>query len=161
MTLSLELEKSITPVLERMGVSLVLGTFQREGGGRVLRLFIERADADPDTGSGVDLGLCAEVSREVGYALDVSDAIDEAYRLEVSSPGIERPLVRPEDYSRFKGRKARIVTREAVEGKRKFEGMLLGFEDGAVSIELGEDKRVLLIPNEIIKTANLVFEDKV
>jgi ribosome maturation factor RimP len=143
-----------------MGVRLVLGTFRREGGGKVLRLFIERLDVDPDGGSGVNLGLCAEVSREVGYALDASDVIDDAYRLEVSSPGIERPLICLEDFSRFAGRKAKIVTRAAVDESRRFKGILRGLEGEAVVVEISEDKRVL-IPNEIIKKANLVFEDKV
>lgn len=161
MMLSLELEKTILPVLERMGVNLVLGTFRREGAGKVLRLFIERQGADPDKGSGVDVELCARVSREIGYTLDVSDVLDDdAYRLEVSSPGIERPLVKPADFERFSGRKAKIVTRQAIEGRRSFTGVLNGLEGDAVSMDLGGEDR-MLIPNEIIKKANLVFEYKV
>lgn len=160
MTLSLELEKTILPVLERMGVNLVLGTFRREGAGKVLRLFIEKQGADPDKGSGVNVELCARVSREIGYTLDVSDVLNDAYRLEVSSPGIERPLVKPEDFERFSGRKAKIVTKQAIERRRSFIGVLNGLEGNAVSMNVGGEDRIL-IPNEIIKKANLVFEDKV
>lgn len=160
MMLPVELEETIVPVLDRMGVTLVLGTFQKEGGSKVLRLFIEKLGADPDKGSGVDVELCAKVSREVGYCLDVADVVEGAYRLEVSSPGIERPLVRREDYVRFAGRKIKIVTRAAIDGCRTFTGMLNGMEGESVSMDLGKGKQVL-IPNEIIKKANLVFEDKV
>ena len=123
-----EIEAIIAPVLDRMGVDLVQGMFSGERGGRVLRLLIERKGATPETGSGVDLGLCAEVSREVGAALDVNDVIGDAYNLEVSSPGIERPLIRPQDFERFSGRPAIVVTKGAVSGRRKFSGKLLGFE---------------------------------
>lgn len=160
MTLSLKLEETIEPVLERMGVSLVLGTFRKEGTGKVLRLFIEKKDANPSLDSGVDIALCAEVSREVGCILDVTEVIEGPYQLEVSSPGIERPLVRLADFARFVGRKAKIVTRSALDGRRRFTGILVGVEGDAVSIDVGGERRVL-IPNEIIKKANLVFEDKV
>ena len=97
------IEASIEPVLDRMDLTLVQGTFCRERSGKVLRLLIERRDATPEKGSGVDLGLCASVSQEIGTQLDATDAIEEAYTLEVSSPGIERPLVRNSDFVRFRG----------------------------------------------------------
>ncbi len=160
MNLTKDIEAIIVPVLERMGVDLVLGTFVREPSGKVLRLFIEKKGATPKSGSGVDLGLCAQVSREVGAALDVSDKIADAYSLEVSSPGIERPLVKPEDFVRFAGSQAVITTKGPVDGSRKFQGRLLGVEDGKVVMESSGAKRVT-IPNELIKKANLVFEAKV
>ena len=87
MTLTKEIEAIIVPVLDRMGVDLVMGAFTREHGGNVLRLFIERKGADLQSGSGVDIALCASVSREVGAALDVEERIEAAYSLEVSSQG--------------------------------------------------------------------------
>lgn len=160
MTLTKEIETIITPVLERMGVDLVLGTFIRERNGRVLRLLIERKGATPETGSGVDLGLCAAVSREVGAALDVDDALGDSYNLEVSSPGVERPLVGPRDFERFSGRPATISTKGPVDGRRKFKGTILGVENDAVVLRPDGGKRVT-IPNELIKKANLVFDAKV
>ena len=155
-----EIEAAVTPTLERLGVDLVLLTYGREQAGKVLRLFIERKGANPETGSGVDLALCASVSREVSAALDVNDVIGDAYNLEVSSPGIERPLVHPEDFVRFSGRPAMVTTKGPVEGRRKFRGTLRGFEKDAVLVE-GEDGRLSAIPNELIKKANLVFDAKV
>jgi ribosome maturation factor RimP len=160
MNLTNEIEAIITPVLNRLGVDLVLGTFVREPGGKVLRLFIEKKGATPETGSGVDLGLCATVSREVSAALDVGETISDAYSLEVSSPGVERPLVRPQDFDRFAGRQAVVSTKGPVEGRRKFLGVLRGCKNGAVVMELQGAKRVI-IPNELIKKANLVFDAKV
>ena len=160
MTLTREIETIIAPVLDRMGVDLVLGTFAREHGGKVLRLFIERKGATPEKGSGVDLGLCAAVSREVGAALEIDDLVDGAYNLEVSSPGIERPLVQPRDYERFAGRVASVTTKGPVEGRRKFRGTIRGYENNAVVLDLEDGSRAT-IPNELIKKANLVFDAKV
>ncbi len=158
MTLSGNIEKIVLPVLDRQGLDLVVGTFRREKSGKVLRLLIERKGADPDTGSGVDVGLCAAVSREIGAALDVSDVVPEAYTLEVSSPGIERPLIRLEDFKRFIGRRASIKTRKPVQGRKTFKGRLNGVEDAAVLIDIG--KQNIAIPSDVIKNANLVFELK-
>ena len=160
MTLSTEIETIIAPVLDRMEIDLVQGTFVREHGGKVLRLFIERKGATPESGSGVDLGLCAAVSREVGAALEVDDVIDSTYSLEVSSPGIERPLVRPQDYVRFSGKTATVTTKGPVDGRRKFRGTIRGYEDDAVLLEMEDGSRAA-IPNELIKKANLVFDAKV
>jgi ribosome maturation factor RimP len=160
MNLMNNIEAIIAPVLDRMGVDLVLAAFVREPTGKVLRLFIEKKGATPDSGSGVDLGLCAAVSREVEAALDLDDKIADTYSLEVSSPGVERPLVRPGDFDRFAGRPAMVSTKGPVDGSRKFQGILVGFNDGKVVMELPGARRVA-IPNELIKKANLVFDAKV
>lgn len=157
MTLPGNIEAIVLPVLERFGCGLVLGTFRREKGGRVLRLLIERIDADVDRGSGVDVKLCSSVSRDVGAALDVEDVIDGNYTLEVSSPGIERPLVQPSDFDRFKGRLATVQTRKAMEGRRRFKGTLSGLRQGAILITVAKGEEVA-IPWENVKKANLVFE---
>jgi ribosome maturation factor RimP len=154
-----KIETYITPVLERMGLTLVLGTFHRERGGRVLRLLIERQDAAPETGSGVDVNLCATVSREVSTALDVADAVEEHYTLEVSSPGIERPLVHESDFERFSGRLVKIKTKKPLDGMRTFEGVLNGIEKESVSLTSTRNREIL-IPNGMIQKAHLVFDDK-
>jgi ribosome maturation factor RimP len=123
----------------------------------VLRLLIERQGADPDTGSGVDVGLCASVSRELSAVLDVSDPVAGSYTLEVSSPGIERPLVRQSDFERFIGKVASIKTSVPVLGRRTFKGRLKGVKNGAVLLE-GADNQSIAIPGDVIKKANLVFE---
>ncbi len=155
------IEKAILPVLEQMEVELVLATFVKEHGDKVLRLMIERKGSTPEGGSGVDLALCADVSRKVSAVLDVSDVIvADSYRLEVSSPGIERPLVNLKDFERFVGMKAVVVTKGPVDGCRKFRGTLCGIRDNTVKLEISSDKHVA-IPNELIKKANLVFDAKV
>jgi ribosome maturation factor RimP len=157
MTLPGNIEAIVLPVLERFGCELVLGTFRREKVGKVLRLLIERIGADVGRGCGVDIKLCSSVSRDVGAALDVEDVIDGNYTLEVSSPGIERPLVQPSDFDRFKGRLAAIQTRKALEGRRRFKGTLGGLRQGAVLITDKKGEKVT-IPWENVKKANLVFE---
>ncbi|HZQ90597.1 MAG TPA: ribosome maturation factor RimP [Terriglobales bacterium] len=91
---------------------------------------------------GVTLDDCQNVSREVSTILDVEDVIPGgAYTLEVSSPGLDRKLVRPRDYERFTGSKVRVVTREPVNGQKHFEGRLAGFADGRLRVELPASKK--------------------
>jgi ribosome maturation factor RimP len=156
MTLPLNIEAVLLPVFQRCGVGLVKGTFQKEGKGLVLRLLIERHEVSPESGSGVNVDLCAAVSRDVGAALDVGEIIPDTFTLEVSSPGIERPLVRLEDYDRFAGRKVTLKTKKSVEGKRRFTGMLKGLRGEAILITKGNGQTVA-IPYEFVKKANLVF----
>ena len=105
----------------------------------------------------MDVGLCASVSRELSAVLDASDAVTGSYTLEVSSPGIERPLVRLSDFERFVGKIASIKTSEPVLGRRTFKGRLNGVENGAVLLEAA-DNQCIAIPGDVIKKANLVFE---
>ena len=107
----------------------------------------------------MDLGLCSLISKDLGAALDVKEAIDRAYTLEVSSPGLERPLLRPEDYERFVDRKAAITTLRAIEGRRRFKGNIKGFADGQVVLSNGNGQSVS-IPFDNVKKAKLVFELK-
>ena len=159
MAISTEIEAVVLDVLDRHECDLVFATFRREKPGYVLRVLIERRGADPDKGSGVDLGLCSTINRDIGTAIDVSEAIDRAYTLEVSSPGIERPLVRPEDYERFVGRPIALKTERAIDGKRRFKGKLTGFDNGQVILSYGKG-RTVSVPFENVKKANLVFEPK-
>jgi ribosome maturation factor RimP len=157
MAISIDIEKIVFPVLDRYECDLVLSTFRPERSGLVLRLFIERRGSDPDKGSGVDLKLCSLISRDLSTVLDVEDAVDKPYILEVSSPGIERPLVRKEDFERFAGRQIKLKTVRTVEGRRKFKGLLKGCSNGSAILSNGDGKTVE-IPLKIIEKANLVYE---
>lgn len=148
----------ILPVLQDMAVELVDLEFKREGRDWFLRLFIDKE-------GGVTLDDCADVSREIDALLEVEEVIDTAYRLEVSSPGIDRPLKKPEDYERFKGRLVKVKTYEQLDpdgrghSRKTFVGELLGLEEGRVKI-LQNDKKggVVEIPLEGIAKANLEIE---
>lgn len=158
MALPEKIEAIVGEVLERHACELVDSTMRVERGGLVLRLFIEKCGADPDSGSGVDHRLLSSVSRELGGALEVEDIIERAYTLEVSSPGIERPLVKEQDFIRFSGRPVRIKTREPIDGRRAFTGVLEGIEGADVTV--GCEKNRYRIPMRLIKKANLVFDPK-
>jgi ribosome maturation factor RimP len=123
------------------------------GGGkrRLLRIYIDKP-------GGVTHGDCETISQQVGAILDVEDTIPGgSYTLEVSSPGLERRLSRPEDFQRFQGRKAKVVLREPVRDKRLWEGVLAGCAEGAVRLEPapGESVEIRL---DNIQRANLKFE---
>ena len=105
-------EALVRPVLEEMGLELVEVQYRREQSGWVLRFIIDKQE-------GISLDDCVAVSREVGQLLDIEDIIDQSYNLEVSSPGLERPLKSIADFQRFVGRKARIKTLEAIGGEHQ------------------------------------------
>ena len=116
-----EIARIIEPSLDAMGYRLV--RLMQTGGLRrpTLQVMAERRDEAPMT-----VEDCAEISRAVSALLDVADPIAEAYMLEVSSPGIDRPLVRPEDYDRFAGFEARIDLASPLDGRKRFRGRVLG-----------------------------------
>jgi ribosome maturation factor RimP len=117
------------------GLEVVEVEFRGGGKSRMLRVFIDKP-------GGITHEDCANLSREVGTILDVEDAVPGAsYLLEVSSPGLDRKLVRPADYERFSGSRVRVTTRLPVEGSRHFEGLLQRFEDGRVVLELPQPRR--------------------
>lgn len=129
----------------------------REPGGAVIRVIIDREAPDGIDGSGVSLDDCTRVSRDASTTLDVhdEDLPSGGYRLEVSSPGLERPLVRLSDFERFQGRDIRLKTRAAIDRRRRFQGKLKGVVDGV--IELEQDGAVLNIPHDEIAQASLVY----
>lgn len=142
----------ITNPLEGMGYELV--RVQLSHGGRpVLQVMAERAD-----GAAMTVDDCAEISHSVSVLLDAEDPIIEAYTLEVSSPGIDRPLTRPRDFERFVGFEARIETHDAIAGRRRFKGRLLGLAEGMVSIDV--EKETVRLPFEAIAKARLVLTDE-
>lgn len=149
MSLVERLESVIEPVLSREGYELVDLDYSREGGRRFLRLFVDKE-------GGITLGDCEHISDTVGAYLEHSDIIDEAYHLEVSSPGLDRVIKKEKDYRRFSGRKVVITTFAPLDGRRKFSGTLKGLEDGEVLVEVEE--RVFRIPLQDISKTRLAIE---
>ena len=135
------------PILADLGLELVEVEFRREAQGWVLRVYMDRP-------GGVTLQDCQRVSEELGDHLDVEDVIDHPYHLEVSSPGLDRPLTRDADFLTFAGKAARITTREAVAGQKNFRGLLAGLEAGTVLLDLPDGRRVA-IPRGLITRARL------
>lgn len=139
---------------------------RRESGGLVLRVVIDRPvrlDAEgriavepPEESIGIE--DCQRVSQDLSAVLDVEDAIDAAYTLEVSSPGLDRPLRDARDYERFAGRLAKIVVREAVDGQMHFEGRLRGVDEGAAVLEVGRRGKVVRLPLANIARGRLAVE---
>ena len=111
--------------------------FRREAGGMVVRVQIDRPGPASTAGESVSVEDCARVSRDLSAMLDVEDVVPGAYILEVSSPGLDRPLRHLDDYRRFSGRRAKLVVREAVDGQKFFRGRLAGVE---TAVDTGHDK---------------------
>ena len=137
------------PVLEELGLELVEVQYRREQSGWVLRLIIDKPD-------GVSLDDCTAVSREISQLLDIEDFIDQAYNLEVSSPGLDRPLKSMADFQRFTGSKAKIKTIEAIAGEHVFIGRLLQAEGETIILEVG--RKEITIPFSQVARARLEIE---
>ena len=133
------------------GIELVEVEVKGGGAQRLVRISIDKPE-------GVTHGDCELVSHQVGTILDVEDVIPGGrYTLEVSSPGVERKLLKPQDYQRFQGKKVHITLRDAVEGRRNWEGTLAGFENGDVSLETQPGK-TMRVPFNQVQKAHLKFE---
>jgi ribosome maturation factor RimP len=131
--------------------------FRRESSGMVLRVRLDRPGPSAVPEDSVSVDDCARVSRDLSAMLDVEDIVPTAYTLEVSSPGLDRPLRHLKDYRRFEGRRAKLVMREAVDGQTFFKGVLGGVEDTDVLIQ-GDDGQPHRVPYGIITRANLEVE---
>ena len=114
-----------------------------------MRIYIDRPE-------GIYIDDCAKISRKIAVLLDVDDPVRGKYTLEVSSPGIERPLFTEKDYIRFQGREIRLATHNKIEKRRRFQGLIESFEDGI--LELLCDGQVIKIDFNEIKKANLVYD---
>jgi ribosome maturation factor RimP len=147
------IETLIAPSLEAMGYRLVRVAVTGGRRAQVLQVMAERMDERP---MGVD--DCTEVTHTVSALLDVADPIEHTYLLEVSSPGIDRPLVRREDYERFQGHEAKLELTAPIEGRRRFRGKLLGVEADRVRLNLGAE--VVEVPLARIQRAKLVLTDE-
>jgi len=134
------------PVVQEAGMELVDVEFLKEGGHWYLRIFIDKPE-------GIDHEDCRFVSERIDRLLDEKDPIPHSYTLEVSSPGIERPIKKLEDYNRFMGKLAVITTFAPVNGRKKFSGRLLGTRMGDVAIDI--DGAEFIIPLEQIASARL------
>jgi ribosome maturation factor RimP len=142
----------IGPSLSAMGYSIVRVAFT--GGRRpTLQIMAERVDNVMMT-----VDDCATISHTVSALLDVADPIDSAYQLEISSPGIDRPLTRRADYERFAGFEAKIDMLRLIEGRRRFRGTLMGVEGDDAKLLVGAD--TLLLPLDAIARAKLVLTDE-
>ena len=131
MSLAEEIERLIAPTVEDMGYRVVRVKFY-SGGRQTLQVMAERADGSP-----VIVDDCADISRAVSALLDVDDPIGDAYDLEVSSTGIDRPLVRLEDFERFAGFEAIVEVDPPVEGRKRWRGRILSAGDGIVRMDDG------------------------
>lgn len=136
-------------LLPAMELELFDVQFRREGEGWVLRVFVESE-------TGVTLDHCSHVSRELGRYLDVEDLIDHAYYLEVSSPGLERPLRSIDDFRRYCGKKARVKVHNAIDGEKVFEGLIEEVIDEQIRLKL-DDGRSMQFSFEKINKARLAI----
>ena len=148
-----QLTQLIEPEVKRLGFDLVRVSLQ---GSRNLSLQIMAED--PATGQ-LTLDQCATISRAVSNLLDEVDPIENEYRLEVSSPGIDRPLTRPKDYAAWTGHEAKMTLHEAVDGRKRFQGILLGLDGEAVRLDVPGQGEVA-IPLADILTAKLTLTDE-
>ena len=131
--------------------------YRREAPGMVLRVRIDRPGPASTEEDSVSVHDCANVSRDLSAIFDVEEIVPTAYTLEVSSPGLDRPLRGLDDYRRFVGRLAKIVMREKVDGQGFFRGRLAGVEGQDVLID-GEDGRPHRVPHGVVTRANLEVE---
>lgn len=134
---------------EAEGIELVFVEFLRESNGRILRIFIDKP-------GGVMMDDCVFISRQLGDILDVDLDDLGPYNLEVSSPGLERPLWKAGDYERFKGCAAKIKTRVPLDGQKNFKGTLLGITDDVVTVQEEGKPGTVAIPFKDIARARLV-----
>lgn len=149
----------VEPILATHGLELVDLEWKHEMGSWILRVYIDRpgSDAKPGQPDGVGLNECADVSRDIGPAIDETDLIRAQYNLEVSSPGLDRPLRTEAHFARFIGKKAKIKTRRPIGGDRKnFSGPIVAVTGGVVSIDVGD--KVCEVPVAEVEKANLVYE---
>lgn len=149
------LAEIITPVIEDMGFELVRVRFM---GGRTktVQIMAERP------AGGIEVDDCAEISTAVSAVLDVEDPIVEAYTLEVSSPGIDRPLTRLKDFATWEGYEARIETHELIDGRRRFKGTLQGTEadEVLIEIEVEGDLQTIGLKFDWLSEAKLILTDE-
>ena len=155
---ALTIAKIAEPVIEDLGFRLVRVRVSGQGNSE-LQIMAERTDGT------LTIDDCVSITRGLSPVLDVEDPIAGQYRLEVSSPGIDRPLVRPCDFENQAGFQAKIELREPLAGRRRFKGKLEGFEDGEVRIFVkpddGSDQDILIgLPFDLIHDAKLIMNDE-
>jgi len=142
-----KLHDLIAPVVEGLGYELVGIEYLPQGKHSLLRVYIDQE-------KGIDLDDCEQVSQQISAVMDVEDPLSSHYSLEVSSPGLERPLFIEEHYVRFAGNRVFVRMSFPVDGRRKFEGLLKGVDDGEVIIEI--DDNLFRLPLVQVDKAHLV-----
>jgi len=146
----------IEPVIEDLGFRLVRVRITGESGA-TMQIFAEREDGT------LTINDCVAITKIISPILDVEDPVAGRYTLEVSSPGIDRPLVRPVDFVRYSGLEARIELSQPIEGQKRFRGIIEGFEDGEVRLEMdikGYDRaQIVGLPFHAIQDAKLIMND--
>jgi ribosome maturation factor RimP len=149
-----KITQTIEPSMQAMGYTLVLVKLADGARRKTLTVMAERQD-----GQAMGFDDCAEISRMASALLDVEDPFTGAYDLEVCSPGIDRPLTRQEDFSRYAGQMAKLETMIPLEGRRRFKGTLKGMEGNDIAMAMPEGGEVR-IPFNNIRTAKLVVTDE-
>ena len=153
--------EQIRAIAERVAASRGLTVWEiqsrREAPGHVVRVFIDRPGPAATAEESVSIEDCEQVNREMSTILDVEDPLPFAYTLEVSSPGLDRPLRGEDDYRRFAGRLAKVVVSEAVDNQKAFEGRLRGLDSGEVLLE-GPNGRMHRLPLRLITRGRLEVE---
>lgn len=149
MNLEEKLEQSLKPTIESMGFEFWGVEYIPAGRHSTLRLYIEKE-------GGVSVDDCADVSRQVSAIMDVEDPISGAYNLEVSSPGMDRQLFKPEQFARYQGEQVQVRTSLAVLGRKRFKGPMVKVTEEGIELEI--DAEIYEIPFDLIEKANLVAE---
>lgn len=150
-----KIEQIITPTVTEMGYELVRILFQGAETNKTLQIMAERQDRKD-----MQVEDCEQLSRAVSALLDVEDPIRARYTLEVTSPGIDRPLVKPADYERFKGYEMKLETLVPLEGRRRFKGRLSGYDAAADQVLMTFEGAEIRIPFAQISKAKLVLTDE-
>ena len=143
------IEKLVDGLIKESGLELVDIELKNQGRSKILRIFVDKEN-------GVNIDDCALLSRELGTLLDVNDIISSRYTLEVSSPGLRRPIKKEEDFKRFSGKKVKIKTKELIENRKNFTGTLRSCENGIIDVEI--DNINYSIPLELVSKANLEID---
>ena len=144
----------LDPVAEAAGYELVRLRLMGGNEQRRLQIMAERPDGE------MNVEDCAILSRAVSEVLDAADPISGEYTLEVSSPGVDRPLTRLKDFEAWEGFEARIELDRVAEGRKRFKGVLAGLEDGSVALNLENEEHTTMIPFSWIVEAKLVLSDE-
>lgn len=151
-TLVKQVEDIVRTQVEAMGFELIQVRLMDGKKSRLLQIMAERPDGS------ISLDDCADISRQISAVLDVEDVITTAYRLEVSSPGIDRPLTREQDFTKYAGHIAKIEMLLPIDGRRRFTGKIVGIENGQVTLDV--DNQTVALPFRDMLSAKLVLTDE-
>ncbi len=158
-TIELKIAEVINSSIENMGYELVRVKMQGSGGAKALQIMIDRID-----GKAINVDDCERVSRQISVVLDVEDPIADPYDLQVSSPGLDRPLTREKDFVKYAGSDIKLESRTKINGQAKFRGKLVGVENGNIVVDLNiadlvnsNVSKKLEIAFDNIKNAKIVF----